>query len=347
MSTLSPEQWERLSPYLDQALALTEPERAAWLASFDEQDAAMAASLRALLDEHCVLAQEGFLEKGPGVPQGAPGLTGQNIGPYRLISQIGQGGMGSVWLAERCDGRFDRRVAVKFINLALMGRAGEVRFKREGSILARLAHEHIAELVDAGVSTVGQPYLVLEHVEGDHIDRYCDQQKLDTAARIRLFMTVLEAVAHAHAHLIVHRDLKPSNVLVSKNGQVKLLDFGIAKLLESEGQEEAPTLLTAAGARVMTPEYAAPEQVTGGPVTTATDIYALGVLLYALLTGRASCGSGPAFTRGVGPGHRRSRAHASIRCRHRSEDGWRGNHDQRRTSKYDTRETQSTIAWRP
>ena len=177
MSTLSPEQWQLLSPYLDQALAMTDDERAAWLASLGEQNPALAAQLIELLDEHRVLAQEGFLEKSRfGLPN-TPGLSGQTLGPYKLISQIGQGGMGSVWLAERSDGRFERRVAVKFLNVALMGKGGEERFKREGSILGRLAHEHIAELVDAGVSAAGQPYLVLEYVEGDHIDRYCDQQQ--------------------------------------------------------------------------------------------------------------------------------------------------------------------------
>ncbi len=292
MFTLNPEQWQLLSPYLDQALAMTDEERAAWLRSLGEQDPALAAQLVELLDEHRVLAQEGFLEKSHSGLPNTPGLAGQTLGPYKLISEIGQGGMGSVWLAERSDGRFERRVAVKFLNLARMGKSGEERFKREGSILGRLAHEHIAELVDAGVSAAGQPYLVLEYVEGDHIDRYCDQQRLDVEARTRLFLTMLEAVAHAHANLIVHRDLKPSNVLVSKEGQVKLLDFGIAKLLEGEGQSGEATLLTVEGGRAMTPEYAAPEQVTGAPVTTATDIYALGVLLYVLLTGQHPAGAG-------------------------------------------------------
>jgi eukaryotic-like serine/threonine-protein kinase len=291
MSTLSPDEWQALSPYLDQALAMSEDERAAWLSSLAPQNPALASQLVALLDEHRVLAQEGFLEKGPDRPPGAPGLAGQTIGPYTLLSHIGQGGMGSVWLGQRSDGRFERRVAVKFLNLALMGKGGEERFKREGSILGRLAHEHIAELVDAGVSSAGQPYLVLEYVDGDHIDRYCDQQRLDVEARVRLFLDVLVAVAHAHANLIVHRDLKPSNVLVRNDGQVKLLDFGIAKLLEGEGQEGMATLLTVEGGRAMTPEYAAPEQVTGAPVTTATDVYALGVLLYVLLTGQHPAGT--------------------------------------------------------
>jgi eukaryotic-like serine/threonine-protein kinase len=285
MSTFLPEQWQELSPYLDQALAMTDDERTAWLLSLADENPSLADQLRALLEEHRALAQERFLENNPSVPATGPGLEGQIVGPYRLISQIGQGGMGSVWLAERDDGRFQRRVAVKFLNVALVGRGGDGRFKREGSILGRLAHEHIAELVDAGISAAGQPYLVLEYVEGEQIDRYCDNRALDVQTRIRVFLDVLDAVAHAHANLIVHRDIKPSNVLVSKDGQVKLLDFGIAKLLEGEGQQGAATLLTVEGGRAMTPEYAAPEQINGGLVTTATDIYALGMLLYVLLTG--------------------------------------------------------------
>ena len=140
--------------------------------------------------------------------------------------------MGSVWLAERCDGRFEGRVAVKLLNIALVGRAGEERFRREGNFLAKVTHPHIARLIDAGVSAASQPYLVLEHVNGQPIDRYCDEQTLGIEARIRLFLDVLEAVAHAHANLIVHRDIKPANVLVSVDGQVKLLDFGIAKLID-------------------------------------------------------------------------------------------------------------------
>ncbi|MGC2371726.1 MAG: serine/threonine-protein kinase [Candidatus Sulfotelmatobacter sp.] len=290
MHTLSPNEWQAVSPYLDQALAMSEDERAAWLRTLAEHNPTLVARLTELLNEHNVLSQEGFLEKGAfGLPSSVS-LAGQILGPYTLISPIGQGGMGSVWLAERSDGRFERRVAVKFIHIALMGKGGEARFKREGSILGRLAHPHIAELVDAGVSAAGQPYLVLEYVEGESIDRYCDHQTLVVEARIRLFLEVLEAVAHAHANLIVHRDLKPSNVLVNKDGQVKLLDFGIAKLLEGEAVDGAATLLTVEGGRAMTPEYAAPEQVTGAPITTATDIYALGVLLYVLLTGQHPAG---------------------------------------------------------
>jgi len=292
MSTLSPDQWQALSPYLDQALAMTDDARAAWLSSLGEQDPALAAQLGALLDEHRVLAQEGFLENGRFALPNSTGLAGQTLGPYTLISQIGQGGMGSVWLARRSDGRFERQAAVKFVSIALAGRATEERFKREGSILGRLTHPHIADLLDAGISSDGQPYLILEYVDGTTIDQYCDQHKLDLEARVRLFLDVLSAVAHAHANLIVHRDIKPSNVLVTTGGEVKLLDFGIAKLLEGEGQTGVATLLTHEGGSALTPQYAAPEQLTGQPVTTTTDVYVLGVLLYLLLSGRHPAGSG-------------------------------------------------------
>jgi serine/threonine protein kinase len=292
MSTLSPDQWQAVSPYLDQALAMPDGQLVAWLAALREQNPDVAAHLQMLLDEHQVLAQERFLEEGPLPLVGQAALAGQTIGAYTLVSLIGQGGMGSVWLAERSDGRFERRAAVKFLSIALVGR-GEERFKREGSILGRLAHPHIAGLLDAGVSSTGQPYLVLEYVEGAHIDQYCDEYMLDVGARVRLFLDVLAAVAHAHANLIVHRDIKPSNVLVRNDGQVKLLDFGIAKLLEGEGLSGGATVLTREGGGGLTPEYAAPEQLTGGLVTTATDVYSLGVLLYVLLTGKHPSGIGP------------------------------------------------------
>jgi serine/threonine-protein kinase len=271
---------------------MTDDARAAWLSSLGEQDPALAAQLLALLDEHRVLAQEGFLENGRFALPNSTGLAGQTLGPYTLISQIGQGGMGSVWLARRSDGRFERQAAVKFVSIALAGRATEERFKREGSILGRLTHPHIADLLDAGISSDGQPYLIFEYVDGTTIDQYCDQHKLDLEARVRLFLDVLSAVAHAHANLIVHRDIKPSNVLVTTGGEVKLLDFGIAKLLEGEGQTGVATLLTHEGGSALTPRYAAPEQLTGQPVTTTTDVYVLGVLLYLLLSGRHPAGSG-------------------------------------------------------
>jgi serine/threonine-protein kinase len=290
MPELSRERWHVVSPYLDRALELGGEDQASWLASLRSEDPALAAEVEALLEERSVLCREGFLEGGAVALPPGESLTGQAVGAYALESQIGQGGMGGVWLARRSDGRFEGRVAVKLLNPSLVGRAGEERFRREGRILARLTHPHIAYLIDVGVSPAGQPFIVLEHVEGEHIDRYCDARSLGIEARIRLFLDVAAAVAHAHAHLIVHRDIKPSNVLVRTDGEVKLLDFGIAKLLESESPTGEATALTREGGPVLTPEYAAPEQVTGGQITTATDVYALGVLLYAMLSGRHPAG---------------------------------------------------------
>ena len=296
MSTLSPDRWQEISPYLDQVLSLPEQERAAWVDTFRTQRPDLADLLQELLLEHSALAREHFLERGPIQTANEVFSAGRTVGAYRLISPIGQGGMGSVWLAERSDGRFERRVAVKFLNFAVAAQGGAQRFKREGSILGRLAHPNIAELLDAGVTSNGEPYLVLEHVEGEPIDEYCDRRTLDVDARIHLFLDVLGAVAQAHANLIVHRDIKPSNVLVRNDGCVKLLDFGIAKLLANDASPALPSLLTAQGGGAMTPQFAAPEQITGGPITTATDIYALGVLLYVLLTGQHPAGSGPHST---------------------------------------------------
>jgi serine/threonine protein kinase/Tol biopolymer transport system component len=292
MSKLTSDQWQALSPRLDEALEMAEEERATWLSALRDEDPALVGQLEILLEEHRVLSAEGFLDECAVDVRASPGLVGQSLGAYTLVSQIGQGGMGTVWLAERNDGRFERRVAVKILNFALVGKAGEERFKREGRILGRLTHPHIAELIDAGVSPSGQPFLVLEYVEGDHIDRYCDQKRLDVRARVRLFLEALHAVAEVHGNLIVHRDLKPSNILVGTDGKAKLLDFGIAKLLGGDGHTAEPAL-TLEGGRALTPQYASPEQLKGEAVTPATDVYASGVLLYVLLTGRHPAGAGP------------------------------------------------------
>jgi serine/threonine protein kinase/Tol biopolymer transport system component len=298
MSKLSPDQSQSLSPHLGQALEMTDEERSTLLSSLHTEDPSLASQLEMLLHEHHVLSAEGFLEASSLELPGGPSLAGQSFGAYTLVSQIGHGGMGTVWLAKRNDGRFERRVAVKVLNIALMGKGGEERFKREGRILGRLTHPHIAELIDAGVSPTGQPFLVLEYVEGDHIDRFCDEYRLDVRARIRLFLDALLAVAEAHDKLIVHRDLKPSNILVRADGQVKLLDFGIAKLLKDDGQpKESP--LTLEGAKALTPEYAAPEQLKGETVTGATDVYSSGVLLYVLLTGHHPTGAAPRTPAGL------------------------------------------------
>ncbi len=291
MPQFSNERWLIVSPALDRALDLPASERAAWLAALRLQDPQLAADVEALLETHEALDREGFLSGEPVALPAQTSLAGLTVGSYTLRSPLGHGGMGQVWLADRSDGRFEGEAAVKLLNASLIGHDGEARFKREGSVLARLRHPHIAHLIDAGVSPLGQPFLVLEHVDGERIDHYCDAANLGIESRLRLFLDVLSAVGFAHANLVVHRDLKPPNVLVGKNGQVKLLDFGIAKLLEPESGGGTMTL-TREGASALTPAYAAPEQLTGGRITTATDVYALGVVLFVLLTGQHPTGEG-------------------------------------------------------
>jgi len=277
--------WSVLSPLLDELLELDEPARGRRLAVLRTDDAALADELQALLDELPEIERGAFLER-PAL-MATPGLAGQTVGPYTVERELGEGGMGSVWLARRTDGRYEGLVAIKFLNAALMARGGAQRFAREGSILARLSHPNIARLLDAGVARDGaQPYLVLEYIDGQPIDRHCDEHRLDLQQRVLLFLDVLAAVAHAHNHLVLHRDLKPSNILVTAEGEVKLLDFGIAKLLDDAQAPGAATELTRQAGRAFTALYAAPEQLQGDDVTTATDVYALGVLLYQLLGGR-------------------------------------------------------------
>ena len=288
--------WLQLSPVLDELLDLDEPARAGRLAAVQALDPGLAEDLKALLARDAALAGQDFMAR-PALPpmldQPVLALPGQTLGAYTLAHEIGQGGMGSVWLARRTDGRFEGQVAIKLLASGLFGAGSAGRFAREGQILAKLSHPHIARLLDAGISAEdgprsGQPYLVLEYVDGQPIDAFCEERQLDTRARIALFLDVLAAVAHAHNRLILHRDLKPSNILVNRAGEVKLLDFGIAKLLDGEAEDGAggaATELTRQAGRAFTPQYAAPEQVQGGEVSTATDVYALGVLLYLLLSG--------------------------------------------------------------
>src|SRR5690606_32996928 len=204
------------------------------------------------------------------------------IGPYKLERLLGEGGMGQVWLASRADGLYQRRVALKLLRPGLADPNLRLRFTRERQILARLGHPHIARLLDAGISADNQPYLALDYVEGEPITDWCKARALDVHACVRLVLQVCEAASHAHANLIVHRDLKPSNILVTPLDEVRLLDFGIAKLLD--GGEQAPDN-TRTGLRAFTLHYAAPEQIRGEPVTTMTDVYSLGVVLYELLSG--------------------------------------------------------------
>ena len=285
MARIDKHRWSVLSPLLDELLEADDGVRGARLAHIRDTDSDLADDLSALLHRQSAIDEQGFLE-GVATPlPSEPTLAGRTVGSYTLERSLGRGGMGAVWLAHRSDGRYAGRVAIKLLNLSLLGRAGMERFKREGSALARLTHPNIARLIDAGVTGDGQPYLVLEYIEGEPIDRWCKERTLDVRARVSLFLQVLAAVAHAHSKLILHRDLKPANILVTPAGQVKLLDFGIAKLMDDK-QRHTSGAATQFPGHAFTPEYAAPEQVQGAEVTTATDVYALGVLLYSLLTSR-------------------------------------------------------------
>lgn len=287
MTALDRARWLSLEPLLDRALELSAAEQEDWLATLDTTAPEDARDLRHLLSLARVAEAEHFL-----APESAhPSLAGHRIGAYTLERPLGHGGMGSVWLARRTDGRFEGQAAVKLLNVALMSGRGEERFRREGSVLARLTHPGIARLLDAGISAGGPPYLVLEYVDGVPIDQYATQRRLSTEGKVRLMLQVLDAVAHAHANLVVHRDLKPSNVLVSDDGTVKLLDFGIAMLLDdTSGRGDGAAVVTGGSARLMTLAFAAPEQIEGQAITTATDVYAAGAMLYLLLTGRHPTG---------------------------------------------------------
>ncbi|MDO4709610.1 MAG: serine/threonine-protein kinase [Pseudomonadota bacterium] len=280
MMALDRSRWQQLSAALDALLDLPPSQRAARLAEIAGQDAAFAEALRGLLaqeDSHDSLLDSPLLTAPPGPREG------EHIGPYRLEKLLGEGGMGQVWLAERADGLYQRHVALKLLRPGLADPNLRLRFTRERQILARLAHPHIARLLDAGISAEGQPYLALEKVEGEGLLEYCRKRGVGLRQRLQIFCQVCAAVSHAHANLVVHRDLKPSNILVTEAGEVRLLDFGIAKLLD--GNESDPPEATHTGVRSFTLHYAAPEQIRGSAITTQTDVYSLGVVLYELLTG--------------------------------------------------------------
>jgi len=293
-------EWSRIDAILDDVLELEPGERAAAIARACGDDGALRARVEALVAADTNASS--FLET-PAAEYAADVVraasqdheadaasgAGDLIGPYRVIREIGRGGMGRVFLASRADGQFEQQVALKLVRSGPYG--GEIlnRFLRERQILARLQHPNIARLLDGGVTSDERPYFAMEYVDGQPITTYCTAHRLDVHGRLDLFTAVCDAVQYAHQNLVVHRDLKPSNTLVTAAGQVKLLDFGIAKVLheqmgEDEGQHDRT--LTRLGSGPMTPEYASPEQVRGEPVTTATDVYALGALGYELLTGR-------------------------------------------------------------
>ena len=285
---ISQQQWRRVERALDGALDLDPVARGRYLDRICTGDAWLRAEVEALL-RSCDDARE-FLEgparefAAPLLTPGPPGKVPRRIGPYRVVSRLGEGGMGAVYLAERDDRQFRQRVALKLVRTELAGDERFVRrFIEERQILATLDHPGVARLVDGGLTPPGLPWYAMEYVEGTPLDRFCAETAPSFERRLRLFLDVCDAVQYAHRHLIVHRDLKPSNILVTAAGTVKLLDFGIAKLL---GGQASARPLTETGVRPMTPEYAAPEQVLGQPVNVATDVFALGVLLFEMLTGR-------------------------------------------------------------
>ncbi len=292
MAELTPERWQRISSHLDELLALDESERAAWLEReiADYELRAEVAELAAgaeqpsgVLDAgagdylETLLRDEGLLDPEPSAPEGL------SIGPYRVVREVGRGGMGIVYLAERADGQFENRVALKLLRPGFDGEEVIRRFERERRIVARLEHPAIARLLDGGVSADGRPYFAMEFVDGEPLTGYCDRRALSIEDRLRLFEGACDAVQYAHGRLIVHRDLKPSNMLVTGDGRLKLVDFGIAKLLTDE--DEAVALTRPGERHPLTPAYAAPEQFADEPVTAATDVFALGVVLYELISG--------------------------------------------------------------
>ncbi len=281
------EHWPVLSALLDEALALPAAQRAAFVAGLHGERAQHRATLQQLLAQTAAVETGDFLATvprlalPPATADGAP-QAGLRIGPYVLRSPLGEGGMGAVWLAERADGTLKRQVALKLPRLAWSADLPR-RMARERDILAALEHPHIARLYDAGTDAQGRPYLALEYVQGVPIDVHARTQRLTLAARVALLLQVAEAVAFAHRRLVVHRDLKPSNILVTAEGQVRLLDFGIARLLDADGRTGGADATLAAPA--LTPGYASPEQLQGAPLSTATDVYSLGVVAHQLLVG--------------------------------------------------------------
>ena len=286
-----PERWACIEALFDAVVALPAADRVAALHRLAGGNAELEREVQSLLDAHTAsgsflatsaesFARPFLMEAAAREPGDHPGLV---VGRYRLIRAIGKGGMGAVWLAERSDGQFEHQVALKLIKRGMDSEEILARFLRERQILARLEHPNIARLLDGGVTDDGRPYFVMELVAGLPITRFCEERQLRVEARLRLFITACRAVGYAHRNLVVHRDIKPSNVLVDERGELKLLDFGIARLL---GEDESGVGLTAGTGRLMTPEYASPEQRSQGKITTASDVYQLGILLCEMLTGR-------------------------------------------------------------
>ena len=290
--------WQQVKSIFNVAVDLASGDRSAYLQEACRGDLVLKREVESLLASH--EHTEGFLES-TAVAEAASVLErdlsrrwiGRRIGPYELIEELGRGGMGQVFRARRADGQYQSEVAIKLVPAAFASPAVERRFAAERQILAGLVHPGIARLLDGGTTADNVPYLVMELVEGRPIDDYCNANKPSIESRLRLFLSVCEAVSYAHRQLVVHRDLKPNNIFITTDATVKLLDFGVAKVLDSmapPGGQATVTLL-----RAFTLTFASPEQIRGEPVTTASDVYSLGVLLYHLLTGVSPyrCANGP------------------------------------------------------
>ncbi|MBI5083048.1 MAG: serine/threonine protein kinase [Acidobacteria bacterium] len=282
------EQWRRAEEIFQSALEHVAPERAAFLDIACGGDAELRHEVESLLQ--CATGAPGIIQSAVGreaeaMERGTSTAEGRRIGPYQVVREIGRGGMGEVYLATRADGEFQKLAAIKVVKRGMDTEVLLNRFRQERQILARLEHPNIARLIDGGATEDGRPYLVMEYVDGFPLTDYCEQHNLGTTERLKLFRSICGAVQYAHQNLIVHRDLKPGNILVTAAGEPKLLDFGVAKLLrpETEDGDVSPDVTVV---QALTPQYASPEQVEGGPITTATDIYALGAILYELLSGQ-------------------------------------------------------------
>ena len=281
------ERWQTVRQVLDGAISVSPANRSEYLDRSCAGDSELRAEVESLLGSH-ESAGSGFLS-GPAIDlrelagshDGGSGYVGLRIGVYKIVEEIGHGGMGEVYRASRVDGQYDKQVAIKLVRVGLDSPFLIERFRHERQILASLDHPNIARLFDGGSTEDGIPYLVMELIEGIPIDQYCDAHDLSVTERLKLFTEVCAAVQYAHQRLVIHRDIKPSNILVTEERVPKLLDFGIAKIVDPS-LGAATTLV-----RPMTPEYASPEQIRGEPITTATDVYSLGVVLYRLLTGKS------------------------------------------------------------
>jgi serine/threonine protein kinase/Tol biopolymer transport system component/tetratricopeptide (TPR) repeat protein len=315
---LTPDRWQQVKTLFESALALDATERSLFLDA-NCMDAEIRSEVESLLNSSDETGQ--FLEDPVASLNGFEvensmdtEAIGMRVGPWELVQEIGRGGMGTVYLAIRADQEFKKRVAIKLISHGMENDFAIRRFRNERQILAKLEHPNIARLIDGGTTAKGLPYFVMEYVEGEPLHRYCDAHSLPPAERIAIFLKACSAVHYAHRRMIIHRDLKPGNILVKKDGTPKLLDFGIAKLLDPDVSEDAE--ITMVGARIVTPAYASPEQMRGEPATVASDIYALGVVLFELLTGRRPAQDPAAFDQ-LDPSLRRVIAKAT---RHKPEE---------------------------